>query len=61
MGVKLLTSVVIASISGMAAVAAAVPSPHLPMLPVSESASAVLAGTVLIVLGAAMRRTGVSK
>ena len=61
MGVKLLTSVVIASISGVAAYAAAVPAPNLPLGYFGESLSAVVAGTVLIVLGSAMRRSGVPK
>ena len=61
MGVKVLTSIVLASISGAAALAASVPAPHLPLVQLSESVSAVLAGTVLIVLGSAMRRSGASK
>lgn len=56
MGVRLLTSVLLASISGAAALAASVPAPHLPLVELSESVSAVLAGTILIVLGSAMRR-----
>ena len=56
MGVKLLSSVVIASISGVAALAAAVPTPHVPMMHLGESLSAVVAGTLLIALGSAMRR-----
>jgi hypothetical protein len=55
----LLTSVVIASISGVAAFAAAVPAPHLPLGYLGESVSAVVAGTLFIVLGSAMRRAGV--
>jgi hypothetical protein len=61
MGVRLLTSVVIAGISGVAALAASVPTPHLPTLPLGESVSAVVAGTMLIALGSAMRRSGPSK
>src|SRR5262245_18992348 len=61
MGVKLMTSVVIASVSGVAAVAAAVPVPHLPIINLGESISAVVAGSLLIVLCSSMRRTRVAK
>ena len=57
MGIKVLTSVVIAGISGAAALAATVPAPHLPLMHFGESVSAVVAGTLFIALGSAMRRS----
>jgi hypothetical protein len=61
MGLRLLTSVFVASVSGAAAVAASLPAVQVPTFHVSESVSAVLVGTVLIVLGSAVRRSGLSK
>jgi len=57
MGIKVLASVVIAGISGAAAVAASLPSPHFPVMHFGESVSAVVAGTLFIAVGSAMRRS----
>ena len=61
MGVKFLASIVIASVSGVVALAASLPTLQIPLIHLSESVSAVLIGTTLIVVGSAMRRGGLSK
>lgn len=58
---KFLASIVIASVSGVAVLAASLPTIQIPMVHLSESVSAVLIGTTLIVVGSAMRRGGLSK
>ena len=61
MGVKVLASMLIASVSGVALLAATLPVAQIPTMHVSESVSAVLVGTALIVVGSMMRRGGLSK
>jgi hypothetical protein len=61
MGVKFLASILIATASGAAALAASLSTVQVPTMHFSESVSAVIVGSVLIVAGSAMRRTGVSK
>lgn len=61
MGVRLLTSLFVASVSGAAALASTLPAVQVPTIQISESASAVLVGTLLIVVGSAVRRGGLSK
>jgi len=61
MGLKFLSTVFVASVSGAAALVAALPAVQIPTVHVSESVSAVLVGTVLIVVGSAVRRGGLSK
>lgn len=60
-GLKFLSSMFVASVSGAVALAATLPSVRVPTVQVSESVSAVLVGTALIVVGSAVRRSGLSK
>jgi hypothetical protein len=59
--VRFLSAMFIASVSGVAAVAASLPAVHVTAVHLSESVSAVLVGTGLIVMGAVVRRGGLSK
>jgi len=61
MGLRFLSSVFIASVSGVAALAASLPAVHISTVQLSESVSAVLVGTGLIVVGSVVRRGGLSK
>ena len=61
MGLKFLSSIFVASVSGAAALSATLPAIQVPNFHVSESVSAVLVGTLFIVVGSAVRRGGFSK
>ncbi len=61
MGLKFLSSILIASVSGVAALASTLPAVQVPAVHLSESVSAVLVGTFLIVVGSAVRRGGLSR
>jgi hypothetical protein len=60
-GLRFLSSIFVASVSGAVALAATLPAVQVPAMRVNESVSAVLVGTALIVVGSAVRRTRVSK
>jgi hypothetical protein len=60
MGLKIVTTVIAASLTWMAAVAASVPL-KVPGFHGGESASAVLAGAALLIIGTAIRRDRVIK
>jgi hypothetical protein len=61
MGVRFLSSLFVASVSGAAALAATIPAVPVQTFHLSDSVSAVLVGTALIVVGSAVRRGGVAK